>query len=274
MRSLCRQIAPLALATALALIYASTGRAVVVWDEGPTFTNDLSNNGNAPTQINLAAGTNSVIGGVPGSDLDFLTIHVPANHEFTALRLAAFSGGGDGTAFIGMKFGTTIAVTGNPAQLNGYTHFGTGPGNVGQDILDNIGTGPGSVGFTPPLPTGAYSFWIQQASAASTTYQFDFEVAALAPPGVPGDYNGNNVVDAADYAVWRDSVDQTGAGLPADGNNDEVVNQADYDFWRARFGNTDAVGAGSTSIPEPGAAVPILCLIVAAIRLRARQRIR
>ena len=28
--------------------------------------------------------------------------------------------------------------------------------------------------------------------------------------GVDGDYNGNGVVDAADYTVWRDSLGQTG----------------------------------------------------------------
>ena len=29
-------------------------------------------------------------------------------------------------------------------------------------------------------------------------------------PTLPGDYNRNNVVDAADYAIWRDTLGQTG----------------------------------------------------------------
>ena len=38
-------------------------------------------------------------------------------------------------------------------------------------------------------------------------------VAAL----LDGDYNVDGVVDAADYVVWRDSLDETGRGLAADG---------------------------------------------------------
>ena len=51
-----------------------------------------------------------------------------------------------------------------------------------------------------------------------------------------GDYNGNGIVDAGDYVVWRNLVGQTGTGLAADGNGNGVVDGADYDFWRSRFG--------------------------------------
>ena len=36
--------------------------------------------------------------------------------------------------------------------------------------------GPGAIGFTPPLPAGDYTFWMQQTGANSATYQFDFIV--------------------------------------------------------------------------------------------------
>ena len=39
-------------------------------------------------------------------------------------------------------------------------------------------------------------------------------------PASNGDYNQNGFVDAADYAVWRTSIGQTGVGLAADGNGD------------------------------------------------------
>jgi len=214
-----------------------------------TTDGDLSNSGNTPTALNLSAGTNSVIGSMPGSDLDFLTIHVPDNHELTSLILGSYGGGGDGTSFIGMRTGTTIAVTGNPAQLTGYTHFGTGPGNVGQDILDDIGRGAGATGFTPPLAAGAYSFWIQQASGASTTYQFDFLVNALAPPGLTGDYNEDDAVNAADYVVWRKSVGgETLANRAPD--NSGPIGEDDYLSWRESFGSSLAAGTINT-VPEP-----------------------
>jgi hypothetical protein len=73
-------------------------------------------------------------------------------------------------------------------------------------------------------------------------------------PGVPGDYNGNGTVDAADYVVWRKTNGQSGAGLAADGNHDNAVNDLDYTYWRSRFGNTSGSGASlgdSASVPEP-----------------------
>ena len=49
---------------------------------------------------------------------------------------------------------------------------------------------------------------------------------------LPGDFNQDGVVDAADYVLWRDTKGQTGLGLPADGNGDQVVDQNDYNLWR------------------------------------------
>jgi hypothetical protein len=69
--------------------------------------------------------------------------------------------------------------------------------------------------------------------------------------GLPGDYNGDDTVDAADYTVWRDHL-ASGVPLP---NNDDTpgVDQGDYDRWKTNFGmslgGTGAVQAAS--VPEP-----------------------
>lgn len=87
-----------------------------------------------------------------------------------------------------------------------------------------------------------------------------------------GDYNGNGVVDAADYVLWRNQQGQTGAGLAADGNGSGTVDSADYDIWRSRFGN--AVGTSSANaalaIPEP-VSVALLCIGAAASLGRRRK---
>jgi hypothetical protein len=62
---------------------------------------------------------------------------------------------------------------------------------------------------------------------------------------VPGDYNGNGVVDAADYVVWRN-----GGPLLNEVDMPGVINDADFTAWRARFGNTGGAGAVSTAVPE------------------------
>jgi hypothetical protein len=87
-----------------------------------------------------------------------------------------------------------------------------------------------------------------------------------------GDYNGNGVVDAADYVVWRGMLGQTGPGLAADGNGNEIVDAADYDFWRRRFGNVIATGAGSVgAVPEPDSACLLAIGCVAALWYRRTQ---
>ena len=77
---------------------------------------------------------------------------------------------------------------------------------------------------------------------------------ALNPPsaGVPGDYNANGVVDAADYVIWRDR-DGTVFQLQNEvsGATPAQVTVEDYDAWRARFGNVAGAGAGSAAVPEP-----------------------
>lgn len=88
-----------------------------------------------------------------------------------------------------------------------------------------------------------------------------------------GDYNSDGVVNAADYAMWRDTLGQSGAGLPADGNGDEIVNQPDYGVWRANFGM--AAGSGSSlneaaNVPEPST---LVLLLSAGAMLLCRRRL-
>jgi hypothetical protein len=73
---------------------------------------------------------------------------------------------------------------------------------------------------------------------------FDAYFVTLTLP-LPGDYNGDGKVDAADYAVWR-KTDKTQTG---------------YNLWRSHFGQTAGGGAGvtvNTAVPEPSALVLLL----------------
>ena len=54
---------------------------------------------------------------------------------------------------------------------------------------------------------------------------------------LPGDYNHDDRVDAADYGVWRKTFGSTTA-LAADGSGNQQIDQADFDVWRRNFGTS------------------------------------
>lgn len=83
-----------------------------------------------------------------------------------------------------------------------------------------------------------------------------------------GDYNGNGIVDAADYTVWQDSFGST-LSLDADGNGNGIVDAADYTVWQDNFGATAGGAlAASLAIPEPGTA----CLVIPGLMWALKRR--
>jgi uncharacterized delta-60 repeat protein len=88
----------------------------------------------------------------------------------------------------------------------------------------------------------------------------DFAVARYVgdpiQPALLGDYNKNNVVDAADYIVWRKSLGTTGVTpyYGADGSGNGSIGQEDLAVWRTRFGNTVPPAAGSGAGEESSVA--------------------
>jgi hypothetical protein len=70
--------------------------------------------------------------------------------------------------------------------------------------------------------------------------------------GLPGDYNSDGIIDAADYTVWRDQLGNT--TLPnRDPSTTGPVGQFDYLVWKTNFG---ATGTGNTAaVPEPASLV-------------------
>lgn len=102
----------------------------------------------------------------------------------------------------------------------------------------------------------------------------------LAREQLLGDFNGDRVVDGADYTRWRDSAGLTGSDLAADvagigGMPDGVVDQLDYDCWKANFGlsySTEIAMSGrASSVPEP-ATWACLVSVQAGICGRFRRR--
>ena len=103
----------------------------------------------------------------------------------------------------------------------------------------------------PPLPTGLS--WDLDIGTTSIMLSVTGSL-----PGVPGDYNGNGVVDAADYVLWHN-------GGPLQNDPSPNVQPEDYNFWRSRFGRTSGSGSSSEAVPEPAAAIHLLLLLALAL---------
>jgi T5SS/PEP-CTERM-associated repeat protein len=88
-------------------------------------------------------------------------------------------------------------------------------------------------------------------------------------PGIPGDYNNDGMVNAADYVTWRDHL-----GAPASLPNDATpgVSIGDYAVWKQNFGATPGSGV-TAAVPEP-ATLFLLCIgLITAVSLLRRRRI-
>jgi hypothetical protein len=79
---------------------------------------------------------------------------------------------------------------------------------------------------------------------------------ATAGPELPGDYNGDLVVNAADYTIWRNTLGQNVTRWSgADGDGDESIGTGDYGVWKSHFGDSlNANGAAATNDAAPDAA--------------------
>jgi hypothetical protein len=104
-------------------------------------------------------------------------------------------------------------------------------------------------------------------SSFSTDMIFGNATMEAAVPELPGDYNGNGSVDAADYVVWRKTLGNMVAPFAgADGNGSSQIDSPDYNVWRGNFGETTGAESSldsslQTAVPEP---TSLLLLFIAA----------
>ena len=96
---------------------------------------------------------------------------------------------------------------------------------------------------------------------------------ATSPPGLPGDYNADGRVDAADYLVWRQNLGAS-VVLPNDTTPGEV-SQVDYEIWKANYGQVVISGsAESTLVPEPATLWLIGIMLTGAVGWSSKRDFR
>jgi len=117
--------------------------------------------------------------------------------------------------------------------------------DIGYSIELNL-SGNGQINMIPT--TDVISFALPEGVFLTSALGATFGT----PSGVVGDYNADNVVDAADYTVWRDNLGSTTI-LPND-PSPGMVTLDDYDTWKTHFGEIAGSGSGESAdfaVPEP-----------------------
>jgi hypothetical protein len=145
----------------------------------------------------------------------------------------------------------TVALNGgvlNIHQIGGYTPVAGDTVTIARDLLGSITLDSGAVTVSNPN-------WVLQTNATNKTIELKYSPSA----GLPGDYNNNGTVDAADYALWRKNPSAYG-GTPAG-----------YNTWRTNFGRPPGSGSsldGGGAVPEPSTIV--LVGLFASVSLASR----
>jgi hypothetical protein len=90
----------------------------------------------------------------------------------------------------------------------------------------------------------------------SGVYALLIGVTSQEDSALPGDFNMDGSVDAADYVVWRK-------------NADGLFDQSDYDDWRTNFGTSSGMASVDLkAVPEPTAGALMMIMICCAALLR------
>jgi hypothetical protein len=230
------------------LVYL-TANSLGLPSPGTAVTPGLPNTG-TPAQSPLVSLT-AITPNLPAGTVT-LTFNGPVSHLLAGANTPGVSvTDSTGNAIPGIDVRPQVTGLGT----NTLTVSFTGAGVIG---------GPGGV-----LPNGTYKLnfvgnsligngrAVDTANTASTTgSNFSATFVQSGVPGNLGDYNGNGIVDAADYTVWADHRGQSVASFSgADGNGNGVIDDGDYNVWRSQFGKVFP-GAGSASVVQALVASP------------------
>jgi hypothetical protein len=202
-------------------------------------------------------------GGISGGGQAFIEgDHPPGNSP----ALVTFGGDVYYGPFSSLKIelaGETQGDTYDSVEVSGVAVLG---GELDVSLLDNFSPTLGSI-FEILTASGGVTGMFDTEMLPSLgpllalhTFYGSNAVSLAVVPALPGDYNANGTVDAADYVVWRRTLGQSGIGLAADGNGDGEITSLDYDFWRSHFGQIAGSGSSASAtaaVPEPTIALQL-----------------
>lgn len=155
------------LLTSLAVVLSLTATGQIHNEAQDGDLSDAFDNPSGP--FTLEVGDNIITASQEGTprDIDYFTVVLPPDLQLDQLILDGYTAEGtNNSAFLGIQEGvafTTDAMSTTGEDLLGGITYGSG--NLDTDMLPSIGQL--GQGFTPPLPTGTYTIWLNQTGPIS-----------------------------------------------------------------------------------------------------------
>lgn len=91
----------------------------------------------------------------------------------------------------------------------------------------------------------------------------------ITAPTIPGDFDGNGMVNAADLAQWKGDF---GVNDDSDANGDGRTDGSDFLIWQRNYGTGVPASSAAAAVPEP-TALALVGLGVASVALMRRRRL-
>jgi hypothetical protein len=156
-------------------------------------------------------------------------------------------------------------------------------GGTGINSLQRLNRLTGQVDVIPLVHNVGSLYHLDWTLSGGTGDLFKYNTGApfITGGGIGGDYNGDGVVDAADYTVWQDKVGTSGVPGEVIGDGDDgsltgspdgVVDISDYQFWKLQFNLGTTPASAWAMVPEPDGAALLLVALAAHLASRNMQR--
>jgi hypothetical protein len=159
-----------------------------------------------------------------------------------------------------------LQAAGGPAPdfiiPNGFLFAGGG-------TIDFFGQNGGSYTALPTNGTLSRD-WNNGNNIANSPTNYAGVTGSVLPPAIPGDFDGDNDVDGADFVAWQTNFPkQTGGTLATgDADHDGDVDGADFVVWQTNFPYPSSAGV----VPEPSAFALATSAGVSVVFLLRRRR--
>lgn len=118
----------------------------------------------------------------------------------------------------------------------------------GVDVASQVGRTIDLFDWTGVTPIGAFNVSSPHDWDLTNLYTSGEVTLTAAGAAIPGDFNGDSLVNAADLLQWQDDY---GVNGDSDADGDGDTDGADFLIWQRNLGATPSIASTAAAVPEP-----------------------